>query len=286
MNVLVAGAAGALGRVVARALVERGHSPRALAHRTPLPAELALTTHSGDALDPSQLAGACDGIDVIFSSLGASVNPSWGGGRKAFSRVDTPANRNLIEAAHAAGVQRFVYVGVAGSREWGHLDYVRAHELVAASLEESGLDYAVIRPTGLFSAFALMVPMATRGPLPLIGHGTARTNPIHNADLAELCADAIEGGQPQTEIEVGGPEVLSRKEIAELVFGALGKPARLRNLPLGVARAAALLLRPIHPRLSHLTAFYATVGTQDLIVPSSGERRLSDYLAAVAREAA
>ncbi len=68
----------------------------------------------------------------------------------------------MIEAARKAGVKRFVYVGVAGHRELGHLDYVRAHELVVTSLKESGLDYAVIRPTGLFSAFAVLVPMAVR----------------------------------------------------------------------------------------------------------------------------
>ncbi len=237
MNVLVAGAAGALGRVVIHALTQRDHSLRALIHNTPLPDELAaVTTRSGDALDPSQLAGACDGIDVVFSSLGASVIPSWGKGRKTFTRVDTPANQNLIEAARKAGVKRFVYVGVAGSRELGHLDYVRAHELVVTNLRESGLDYAVIRPTGLFSAFAVLVPMAARGPLPLIGDGLARTNPIHDGDVARACVEAIEGPAREKEMEVGGPEVLTRKEIAMLACEALGRPVRLRKLPVAVAR--------------------------------------------------
>lgn len=283
MNVLVAGAAGSLGRVVIDALVERGHSVRAVIRNTPIPDELAgVTTHEADALDVSRLVGACDGIDVVFSSLGASVIPIWGKGRKGFTSVDTPANRNLIAAARQAGVKRFVYVGVAGSRDLGRLDYVRAHELVVTTLEKSGLDYAVIRPTGLFSAFAVLLPMAARGPLPLIGDGRARTNPIHDEDVAGMCVEAIEGLTREKEMEVGGPEIFTRKEIMQMASEAVGCPLRLRRVPVAVARISSLFLRPLNPRLSQLTAFYATVWTHDLVAPSVGTQRLSEFFAKAA----
>lgn len=253
-------------------------------HRRTLPEDLArlVPAHRADALDPAQLEGACNDIDVVFSCLGASVSPEMGAGRRTYLDVDTPANRNLIEAAIAAGVRRFVYVSVAGHRQFAHLRYVQAHEAVADMLTERGMSHAVVRPHGLFSALAALLPMAAKGWLPVIGDGSARTNPIHDADLAEVCADAVEdGGGDRT---VGGPEVLTRMGIAHLALDALGKPARTRSIPPAMARAMGLLIRPLNPRMADLTAFIAEVSTNDLVVPTSGTRTLGAYLAALARD--
>ena len=281
---LVAGAAGSLGRQVVREAARRGHRVRALIHRTQLPEDLAAVVteyHRGDALDPSQLKSVCDGVDVVFSCLGASVLPSFAKGRRPYTSVDTPANRNLIDAARGAGVQKFVYVGVL-SDGLGHLDYVRAHEQVVAALATSGLDYVVVRPTGFFSAFGEFLPMAARGPVPLVGDGSAKTNPIHDADLASVCLDAVEG--QEREIEVGGPETLTRREIVEQAFRALGKRVRVLPMPPAVVRLAALLMRPINPRVSHFLAFVVAVSTRDLVAPGRGRRSLPDYLAERARQ--
>lgn len=284
-TLLVAGAAGNLGRHVVREAVGRGHLVRALIHRTPLPDDLAAVVTDqvrADALDQSQLTGVCDGVHTVFSCLGASISPSFAKGRRTYTRVDAPANRNLIDAALAAGVKRFVYVSVACHDRFGHLNYIRAHEQVVSALAASGLDYAVVRPTGFFSAFAEVLTMAAKGPVPLIGDGSARTNPIHDADVAGVCVDAVEGQECAGDL--GGPETLTRRKIVELAFHAMGKRSRTPAMPAAVVPLVALVMRPINPRMSHLSAFIAAVSTHDVLAPSTGRRTLSDYFAERVRQ--
>ena len=113
-TVLLAGAAGGLGRHVLQEVRRRGYHVRALVNRTPLhqpPDDIDI--HQADANDAGQLRGACDGAQVMISALGASVLPDFKKGRRSYSAVDTVANRNLITAAQAAGVRKFIYVSVA-----------------------------------------------------------------------------------------------------------------------------------------------------------------------------
>src|SRR5439155_27233184 len=126
------------------------------------------------------------GMDVVVSCLGASVGFGHGD-RRSYAEVDTVANANLLAAASASGVRRFVYVaghvepGYAGTR------YLRAHEAVVESLRASGIWAAVVRPTALFPSFGALLPLASSGRLVVIGDGSARTNPVHPVDVAPAC---------------------------------------------------------------------------------------------------
>lgn len=279
-SILIAGAGGALGQHLAWVLKARGHRVRALVRSAARARALAPHLsqcvdefHEGDALVPTQLAGVCRDVQMVISCLGASIDASLLRGRLGFPSIDTPANRNLIGEATAAGVRRFAYVSLFGADRLGrHLDYVRAHELVVQALQHSGLAHVIVRPTGFFSAFNLILRMAALGLVPSFGDPGARTNPIHEADLAQVCADALLG--PDQEVAAGGPEVLSRQEITELAFAAVGRPPRSLRVPGGALRATAWLLRPLHPRLSHLLSFFLAATSQDLIAPARGVRTL------------
>src|SRR5438105_2441190 len=112
-RILVAGATGALGRHVVRELKERGFSVSAMgrsAARLELLRGVADELVVANAMRPQQLARLCDGIDRVFSCLGASVIPMPQHGYCSFTKVDYPANRNLIREAERAGVARFTYV--------------------------------------------------------------------------------------------------------------------------------------------------------------------------------
>ena len=104
-HVLVAGITGALGGEVARGLLARGHQVRGLLRdERRWPADLgAATKHLGDALKPQTLHGAADGVDTVFSCLGASVSSEPGAGWAGFTSVDTPANLALLAEAKRAG---------------------------------------------------------------------------------------------------------------------------------------------------------------------------------------
>jgi uncharacterized protein YbjT (DUF2867 family) len=141
--------------------------------------------------------------------------------------------------------------------------------------------HTIVRPTGFFSALGELVTMARKGPVPLLGTGASKSNPIHDADLAEVCARAIEGGSSLE--EVGGPEVLSRRQMTEAAFEALGKPPALRSAPVALAKVAGAMLRPLNPRLSQLVAFVAALSETDVVAPAVGTQRLLDYFRTLAQ---
>ena len=283
-TVLVAGAAGALGQQVARLAVGSGYDVRALVHRTSMSDPTGtMDIRKADARDATRLGEVCGGVDIVFSALGASVLPDFKRGRRSYFAVDTRANRNLIAAARAAGVKKFVYVSVACHQALGTLAYIRAHEQVVDTLAASGMPYLVIRPTGFYSAFASLLPMAMKGRVPIIGDGSAKTNPIDDAELASACIDAFDGDE--TEIELGGPEVLTRREIVDEAFRANGRPTKVVPLPAAVARLMGYAMWPISPRMAQLTQFIAAVSTTDVVAPARGSVRLAEYFASAAAAA-
>lgn len=275
--ILVAGITGALGAEVARQLRAQGKSVRGLV-RDPkrMPADLAgCSTHIGDALKPETLKGVAEGIETVFSCLGAPVSSKASAGWDSFTAVDVPANLALLDEAKRAGVKRFVYVSVFHSEKQKAVGYVAAHEAVAAAVEASGLSHAIVRPTGFFSALAELLELAKKGPLPSFRGGVAKSNPIHEGDLAQLCAEAVLGGPD--DVPCGGPEVFTRKEMNALAFAAVGKPEKSMDAPLWGLKLAAMGAAPFHPRLSQLLEFLASLSEEDLVAPVRGTRKMGDY---------
>jgi len=288
--VLVAGATGRLGVEVVAELKRRGERVVALVrrpHRADDLRGLVDEVRVADALRPATLPPALRGVDRVFSCLGASVIPMPKYGRATFTRVDYPANRNLIEAAQAAGVRKFVYVSVFGHRQVPWSDFIRGHEMVVEELRRTGMDHSVIRPTGFFSSMEEILLVASRGLLPEFDGGRPRTNPIHEADLAEVCVDAF--SRPSGwEQDVGGPDPLTRREIAQLALQAVEREAKQIRVPVLALRTAGLAFRPFYPRVGHLFTFIAEILTRDFVAPCYGRRHIADYFrerAAVLRAA-
>ncbi len=283
---LVAGASGLLGRAVASELTSRGEVVRVMGRSEERLKSVAADSRVvADALaGPDALMEAMQGVERVFSCLGASVLPSASGLWQTYDRVDRRGNLNILEAAKRASVKRFAYVSVANSDQMQGLQYVDAHEAVVDALRASELEYAVVRPTGFFSAFGALLPYARRGRVPLIGDPSSRTNPIDERDLAIPCADAVTqvGFGERT---VGGPEVLTRGEIVEHLFGALGTPVKVRAVPAGLARAASHCVLPFAPRIAHIIRFYAWVGSHDCVAEAYGRRNIQDYFRGLVNDA-
>jgi uncharacterized protein YbjT (DUF2867 family) len=268
MQVLLLGARGGLGQLVGRELGARGHEVR--------------TVERARVRDPDALASV--GADAIVNCAGASVAIGLGRGWRGYRAVDTPIGLAAAAAARRTGA-RLVYVAVAHVPALARCAYVDAHERVAAAMRD--LDGVVVRPTGFYSAYAALLPLARRGRLIDLdlGHGRARSNPIDEHDVAALIADAVTGSGPR-EIAAGGPEVMTRREIFERVAAAAGRPVKVRGLPVWLARLNGALLRCAHPRIGQFVQFAAGLAQHDVIAPALGSRRFGDYLEAISREAA
>jgi len=280
MHVLVAGAGGTLGRLLTAELVQRGIAVRALVRRpTTLLAELGAEVVVADVRTHPDPAELCRGVEVVFSSLGASVSPSPFAGYRPYTRVDAPLNLRLLAAAQGAGVRRFVYTSLNGGAESRQLDYAEGHERVVDALRAAPLASSVLRPTGFGAAMCDLVTMARRGAVPLFGDGKARTNPIDERDLAAIAADEVTcSANGCREVACGGPDEFSRREIAELAFAVLGKRARLWPVPAWSTKAMAAGLRLVNPRAAHFLAFAQHVMTHPCIAPRLGTRRLADAM--------
>ena len=273
-RLLVAGATGYLGRFMVRELKARGHFVRALA-RTPaklddLGEELDEVV-AGEVTRPASLVGCCEGIDMVFSSVGITRQQ----GRLSWRDVDYQGNLNLLAEARRAGVRKFIYVSAIDGPELTHLDIIKAHEDFVEALDASGLEYTVVRPTGFFSDLAEIYEMASKGRVYLFGDGDSRINPFHGADLAVACADALK--DERQSIDVGGPEVLSWREVATLAFKVQGKPVRISTVPLWVMAVAIFFTRLFNRHTAGLMAFFTTIGTRNMVGPPSGDHTLGDH---------
>jgi uncharacterized protein YbjT (DUF2867 family) len=282
-RILICGATGHLGQHVLKHAGSRGCFIRALVRTEQQQSDLlgfAHEVHRGDLTRAETLQGACSDVDAVISTAGASVHINIRGSA-GFHEIDLAGNRNLLAEATRSGVKKFVYVSVVATPELARTAYVSAKEEFAGLVARSGLDYQIVRPTGFFSAFADLVGMARRGPLPMVGDGTARTNPIDDEEVAIACLEALESSE--RERSIGGPEVYTRKEIAEMVFAAVGRQARYRKVPAALVRAGGRVVRLFNQRLGDLTEFYLAVARHDVVAPAYGSRRLGDYLKTVAR---
>ena len=281
-KILTFGASGKLGEHVLRELKSAGYWVRAvsrnrgnIAHLSEFYDEAVI----GDLTKPETLANVCDGIDGIFSSAGASLNIRDLKDRQSYYEVDYQGHMNLLRFAGDAGIKKFVYVSVFGARKQRHLEYSDAHEKFVDELAQFGIDHTVIRPTGFFYVFQEIFNLAKSGVAVQIGNGQSRTNPIHEADLAKVCVEAFKTNEKS--IDVGGPEIFTRQETAELAFEALNKKSRVLSVPPIIFQGDAAAIRPFNPRIHALLSFGKEVSLGEIVAPKSGSRRLIEYYKAL-----
>jgi uncharacterized protein YbjT (DUF2867 family) len=271
---LVAGATGYLGGFVCRELKSRGYFVRALVRSSRKLDGLWDSTDEiveGEVTRPETLEHICDGIELVFSSIGITRQKDG----LSFRDVDYQANMNLLEEALRAGVKKFIYVSVFNGPHLRHLDIVAAHEDFVDGLRASGICFAVLRPTGYFSDMGEVFEMARKGRVWLIGSGENRVDPIHGADLAAACVDAMEGSE--TEIDIGGPQTFTWREIAALAFEILGKPAKISRIPEWLMWSVVRLVKLFNRHQGELLAFFTTMATTDVVAPATGTRYLKEH---------
>lgn len=288
-KVLVAGATGYLGRYVAQEFKRRGYWVRVLArspkklqtegpYMEPAIDQLCDELFIGEITRPETLAGVCDGIDIVFSSIGITRQRDGLG----FMDVDYQGNMNLLAEALASKVGKFVFVSVFMAERIA--DLARERELFVQELKGSGLAYGIVRPTGYFSDMSEFLKMASSGKVYVLGTGRNKINPIHGQDLAEVCVDSAETAQNQSEQDVGGPITYSYEEIGALACDLLGVKKKIVHIPLGLARLVVACIRPFSSRVYQAVRFFTTVMSNDFVAPKAGSHRLDRYLEQMSKQ--
>jgi uncharacterized protein YbjT (DUF2867 family) len=276
---VIAGGTGYIGKFAVIAFKQAGYRVRAitrdearLAEPGPFHApgvrEYCDEVVVAEVTKPETLAGVMEGASVVFSSVGISRQRDM----LTFEQVDYQANKNLLEAALASDVGKFIYVSMWGPEVIEDLAITQAHERVVEALAEAPIEYAVVRPSGYFSDMGALMDMAKRGRAFIIGSGNNRFNPVHGADVAQAAVDAV--ASELVDHGVGGPDVYTQTEAAELAFDVLGKPPKLTYIPMSVARGGVRFVRLLSKQFGDLADFIVTAGEIDGVAPQAGKLSL------------
>ncbi|BDI17209.1 oxidoreductase [Nostoc cf. commune SO-36] len=253
---LVTGATGGIGRRVIRLLRQREQSVRAFVRLTSRYSELehrGAEIFIGDLLEEKDIEKASRGVRYIISAHGSDSD--------ALS-LDYRANIELIDQAKANGVEHFVFISVLGAdRGYEDAPVFKAKRAVERYLSASGLNYTILRPSGLASN---LLPLVERfretGFYLLIGDRKNRSSIVSTDDLARIVVDSVtvEGARNQI-LPVGGPEILLREDIPRIFGRIFNKQPVIINSPLFAVDGLQSVLGLINPQIQKALGTYRTL---------------------------
>jgi uncharacterized protein YbjT (DUF2867 family) len=181
-----------------------------------------------------------------------------------------------LDDANKNEIKKFVYVSALHSEKYLHLNYFKVHHDFSEKLKQSGINYSIIKPPAIFSAFIDMIEMAKKGQLMNIGAGDKKTNPIYEGDLAKVCVASIK--ETNAVIEAGGKHIYSRKQLNEIVQQTVNPNKKVRTMPLGAIKFFLPLIKVLNKNTYDKFAFFTEVMQHDTLAPLVGETKFEDYI--------
>jgi NADH dehydrogenase len=249
--VTIFGGSGFLGRAVVRALCKRDYRIRVAVRRPELAGHLQPLGRVGqihavqaNLRYPASVEAAMRGAEIAINLVGV-LAPS---GAQSFAAVHAAGAAAVAKAAVAAGA-RMVHVSAIGADANSPSLYARSKAEGERAVQSAIPSATILRPSVVFgpeddftNRFASLAQISPA--LPLIGGGATKLQPVYVGDVATAVADAVDGKTAQGAIyELGGPEVLSMREIMELILSTIGRHRMLVSLPFGLAKLQALFLQ-------------------------------------------
>jgi NADH dehydrogenase len=248
--VTVFGGSAFLGRNVVRALAKRDFRIRVAVRRPELAGHLQPVGKVGqihavqaNLRYPASVEAAMRDSHVAINLVGILAE----GGAQTFDAVQGKGAATVAQAANAVGA-RMVHVSALGADENSPAAYARAkaggEKAVLAAIPSA----IIMRPSVMFgpedqfsNRFAALARMSPA--LPLIG-GATRMQPVYVGDVATAVADAVDGkAKSGATYELGGPEVLTMREIIEIILAITGRDRMLVPLPFGLAKLKSMFLQ-------------------------------------------
>jgi len=249
--VTVFGGSGFIGRSVVRALCKRDYRIRVAVRRPELAGYLQPLGKVGqihavqaNLRYPASVEAAMRGADIAINLVGI-LAPS---GAQTFDAVQGEGAGTVAKAAAAVGA-RMVHVSAIGADANSTSRYARTKAAGEQAVLSAVSSATILRPsvvfgpeddfTNRFGGLARISPA-----LPLIGGGATKLQPVYVGDVATAVAEAVDGKtKAGATYELGGPEVLSMREIMEFILATTGRDRMLVTLPFALAKLQALLLQ-------------------------------------------
>ncbi|MEH6951873.1 complex I NDUFA9 subunit family protein [Nitrobacter sp. NHB1] len=249
--VTVFGGSGFLGRHVVRALAKRDYRirvgvrrPELAGHLQPLGKVGQIHAVQANLRYPASVRAAMRDSHVAINLVGILSKS----GAQTFDAVMAGGAATVAKEAAATGA-RMVHVSAIGADDKSASAYARAKAAGEKAVLAAVPSATILRPSVIFgsedqfanrfAALALMSPV-----LPLIGGGATKMQPVYVGDVAAAVADAVDGRTKAGAVyELGGPEVLSMREIIQIVLRVIERERMLVPLPFLIARFKAMFLQ-------------------------------------------
>lgn len=274
--ILIAGGTGTLGTQVVRGLAARGLEVRILT-RNPARAQHLhgdlVEIVPGDVRDLRAVEQAAAGSRTIISAIqgfagAAPVSPQ---------AVDRQGNSNLIQVARAGAAEHFILVSIQGAAQDHPMELFRMKYLAEEELKASGLTWTIIRPTAFMETWGALIgePLLKTEKTRIFGRGNNPINFVSVYDVARFVELAVvDPAMRGKVVEVGGPENLSMRQLAQTFETVTGKVGTKSHVPLPMMRLMSVLMRPVKPTLARQIQAGVVMDTHDFSFdPSETSRR-------------
>jgi NADH dehydrogenase len=224
---------------------------------------------------PESVLAACEDADAVINLVGLLHE----GGRQSFDAVHVFGARAAAQAAAESGASRLIHVSAIGAASDAAAEYARTKAAGEAEVRQAFGAATILRPSVIFGPedrfFNLFASLARFSPvLPLIGGGETRFQPVFVGDVAAAVVAALDDPSSQSAtFELGGPEIVSFRQVLEFILNAIERQRLLVPVPFGFVRLKALFLQMLPNPL--LTVDQVRMLEVDNIV-ADGARTLSD----------
>jgi NADH dehydrogenase len=273
--ILIAGGTGTLGRLLVPLLAAHGEPIRILsrgARSAAPPAGPGVETIIGDVREPETLRRAMTGVRTVISA----INGFGGDAALGVRAIDRDGNRNLIEAAAAAGVEHFVLLSIQGAAADHPMELFRMKAAAEQRLKASHLSWTIIRPTAYQETWLEIVgrPLLETGSTRVFGRGQNPINFVSAGDVARVVDLAVtDPALRGASVDVPGPENLSFDAFVDVVRATTGVTGTVNHVPLPMLRVMAVLLRPVKPVLAGQIAAAVVMDTRDMSTDTTERAR-------------
>jgi nucleoside-diphosphate-sugar epimerase len=246
----------------------------------------------GDLLKGETYAHALAGCDAVIHLAAATGKHA----PEEYFRINRDGSKILMAAAQRAGVQRFLYVSTIAVKfpDKSHYPYAQSKEQAELAVQQSSLDWTIVRPTMTFGKDAPVLDglsrLASLPVVPIFGDGRNPVQPIVADDLAtSLIAMLGDESMIGRTVEIGGPEVLSIEDLLFRIRRSLGRGnAPALHLPARPIVACLSLLEPwLRPLLPFTAGQVSSFTNAGSIVPDPwvearqpGMKRVDEMLGA------
>lgn len=280
MKILITGVTGFVGSHLAEGFAAQGHSVRGLVRSSGARGHLAPGTRvefvQGDVTRPETLTDAMKGVDAVIHLVAISMER----GGATYQGINAQGTRNVVQAAQAAGVKRFIQQSALAADSKSPYGYLRSKGEGEDAVRASALDWTIVRPSVLvgpedefanaLARWLVITPLA----FPLVGDGQARFQPLWVEDLATIYGKILDN--PHTidqTYEVGGPEQLTYEEIVRQVLFALQRKRLLLKVPVPLMRPVVKGMELVLPKPPATTSLLDLLNVTNTTTLDSVERQ-------------